>query len=225
MGFLIPGSLVRVQPGVLKSTGKPVPFSFQVRQSFVATTPILKNPQICTGRRSLGDGVGLVFGTRQQPARSCPLGGHGRRANIDLRGPRAQLLPKGINGRERPVSAGRQSAGPSASPRLAVLLSQLLRDFAHQRPVPGSNRVPKPLLENGGRGVLVAKGSGDLRRHREAESLVHGIARSPELKILRLALQHVCVALNVEGRPTRSGKPWTKQVVNKVLGRGSGVRT
>ena len=51
LNSLIPGSLVRVQPGVLKSTGKPLLFSFQERGSFVAPTPILKNPQICTGRR------------------------------------------------------------------------------------------------------------------------------------------------------------------------------
>ena len=49
MGFLIPGSLVRVQPGVLKSTGKPVLFSFQMRGSFVGPASILKNPQIRTG--------------------------------------------------------------------------------------------------------------------------------------------------------------------------------
>jgi aryl-alcohol dehydrogenase-like predicted oxidoreductase len=49
MGFLIPGSLVRVQPGVLRSTGKPVLFSFQGRDSFGVPTSILKNPQIRTG--------------------------------------------------------------------------------------------------------------------------------------------------------------------------------
>jgi hypothetical protein len=43
MGFLIPGSLVRVQPGVLKSTGKPVLFSCQARGSFVAPASILKS--------------------------------------------------------------------------------------------------------------------------------------------------------------------------------------
>lgn len=36
----------------------------------------------------------------------------------------------------------------------------------------------------------------------------------------RRSLQHVCDALNGEGRPTRSGKLWTKQVVSKILGRG-----
>jgi len=41
--------LVRVQPGVEKSTGKLVLFSFQVMASFVAPASILKNPQICTG--------------------------------------------------------------------------------------------------------------------------------------------------------------------------------
>ena len=37
----------------------------------------------------------------------------------------------------------------------------------------------------------------------------------------RRSLQKVCDALNAEARPTRSGKPWTKQVVNRILGRGS----
>jgi hypothetical protein len=67
MGFLIPGSRVRVSAGVLKSTGKPVLFSFQARGSFVAPTPILKNPQICTGSEGPGGGFGQVFGTRCQP--------------------------------------------------------------------------------------------------------------------------------------------------------------
>ena len=39
----------------------------------------------------------------------------------------------------------------------------------------------------------------------------------------RRSLQKVCEALNGEGRPTRSGKPWTKQVVNKIVARGSAV--
>jgi hypothetical protein len=132
--FLIPGSLVRVQPGVLQKLAGTMPahreptevgqakrgtmprlcvktvrwfessrayekhwqtsaFLFSGTTGFRRPAPILKNPQICTWRRSLGDGVGLVFRTRQQPSRSCPLGGHGRRANEDLRGPRGQLLP------------------------------------------------------------------------------------------------------------------------------------
>jgi DNA invertase Pin-like site-specific DNA recombinase len=33
----------------------------------------------------------------------------------------------------------------------------------------------------------------------------------------RRSLQQVCDALNGEGRPTRSGKPWTKQVVSRIL--------
>ena len=39
----------------------------------------------------------------------------------------------------------------------------------------------------------------------------------------RRSLQQVCDALNGEGRPTRSGKPWTKQVINRIMGRGSGA--
>ena len=36
----------------------------------------------------------------------------------------------------------------------------------------------------------------------------------------RRSLQQVCDALNAEGRPSRTGKPWTKGVVNRILGRG-----
>jgi len=39
----------------------------------------------------------------------------------------------------------------------------------------------------------------------------------------RRSLQKVCDALNVEARPTRSGKAWTKQVVSKILARGFGA--
>jgi DNA invertase Pin-like site-specific DNA recombinase len=41
----------------------------------------------------------------------------------------------------------------------------------------------------------------------------------------RRSLQQVCDALNAEGLPTRSGKPWTKQAVNRILGRGSKAGT
>ena len=35
----------------------------------------------------------------------------------------------------------------------------------------------------------------------------------------RRSLQQVCDALNTEGLPTRTGKPWTKGVVSRILGR------
>ena len=35
----------------------------------------------------------------------------------------------------------------------------------------------------------------------------------------RRSLQQVCDALNTEGRPSRTGPPWTKGVVNRILGR------
>lgn len=35
----------------------------------------------------------------------------------------------------------------------------------------------------------------------------------------RRSLQQVCDALNAEGRSSRTGKPWTKGVVNRILGR------
>jgi DNA invertase Pin-like site-specific DNA recombinase len=36
----------------------------------------------------------------------------------------------------------------------------------------------------------------------------------------RRSLQQICDALNAEGLSTRTGKPWTKGVVNRILGRG-----
>jgi hypothetical protein len=41
----------------------------------------------------------------------------------------------------------------------------------------------------------------------------------------RRTLQQVCIALSAEGRPTRTGKLWTKQLVNRILGQGSGAGT
>ena len=35
----------------------------------------------------------------------------------------------------------------------------------------------------------------------------------------RRSLQQICDALNAEGLPTRSGKPWTKQAVNRIVRR------
>jgi DNA invertase Pin-like site-specific DNA recombinase len=35
----------------------------------------------------------------------------------------------------------------------------------------------------------------------------------------RRSLKKICDALNAEGRPTRCGKPWTKQAVNRISGR------
>jgi DNA invertase Pin-like site-specific DNA recombinase len=54
----------------------------------------------------------------------------------------------------------------------------------------------------------------------ETETLarIRELRRKPP-KGRRLSLQRVCDALNAEGRPARSGKPWTKQVVNRILGR------
>jgi len=48
---------------------------------------------------------------------------------------------------------------------------------------------------------------------------IHDLRRKPP-KGRRRSLQQICVVLNTEGRPTRSGKPWTKQAVNRILGRG-----
>ena len=60
----------------------------------------------------------------------------------------------------------------------------------------------------------------------EAETLarIRELRRKPR-KGKRRSLQQVCVALNAEGRPTRSGKPWTKQAVNRILRRGTGAGT
>lgn len=54
----------------------------------------------------------------------------------------------------------------------------------------------------------------------EAETLarIRELIRKPP-RGKRRSLQQVCVALNAEGRPTRSGKPWTKQAVNRIARR------
>ena len=55
----------------------------------------------------------------------------------------------------------------------------------------------------------------------EAETLarIRELRRKPR-KGKRRSLQQVCDELNAEGRPSRTGKPWTKQVVNRILERG-----
>jgi DNA invertase Pin-like site-specific DNA recombinase len=55
----------------------------------------------------------------------------------------------------------------------------------------------------------------------EAETLarIRDLRRKPP-NGRRRSLQQVCDALNAERLATRSGKPWTKQVVNRILGRG-----
>jgi DNA invertase Pin-like site-specific DNA recombinase len=55
----------------------------------------------------------------------------------------------------------------------------------------------------------------------ETETLarIRQLRRKPP-KGRRLSLQKVCDVLSAEGRPTRTRKPWTKQVVNRILGRG-----
>jgi DNA invertase Pin-like site-specific DNA recombinase len=60
----------------------------------------------------------------------------------------------------------------------------------------------------------------------EAETLarIRELRRKPPYG-RRKSLQQVCVALNAEERPTRSGKPWSKQAVNRLLGRGAGPGT
>jgi DNA invertase Pin-like site-specific DNA recombinase len=54
----------------------------------------------------------------------------------------------------------------------------------------------------------------------EAETLarIKELRRKPPYG-RRRSLQQVCDALNAEGLPTRSGQPWTKQVVNRILDR------
>jgi DNA invertase Pin-like site-specific DNA recombinase len=54
----------------------------------------------------------------------------------------------------------------------------------------------------------------------EAETLarIRELRRKPPYG-RRRSLQQVCDYLNAEGLPTRCGKPWTRQVVNRIMGR------
>ena len=60
----------------------------------------------------------------------------------------------------------------------------------------------------------------------EAETLstFRELRRKPSYE-QRRSLQQIYDALNAEGLPTRSGKPWTKHVMNKLLGRRLSART
>jgi len=60
----------------------------------------------------------------------------------------------------------------------------------------------------------------------EAETLarIRELRRTPP-NGRRLSLRQVCDTLNAEGLATRSGKPWSKQAMNRILGRVSGGRT
>lgn len=54
----------------------------------------------------------------------------------------------------------------------------------------------------------------------EAETLarIRVLQRKPPAK-RRPSLQRICDALNTEGLPTRTGRPWTKQSLNRILRR------
>jgi hypothetical protein len=54
-----------------------------------------------------------------------------------------------------------------------------------------------------------------LARIRELHRKPHGHRRR--------SLQQICDTLNAEGVPTRSGKPWTRQVIRRIINRGLSV--
>lgn len=60
----------------------------------------------------------------------------------------------------------------------------------------------------------------------EAETLarIRALRRKPPAG-RRPSLQQICDALNTEGLPTRTGRPWTKQSLNRILRRHSDART
>jgi hypothetical protein len=105
--------------------------------SFVASSGILKNPQICTGLRA----GRLTLDPEQVPDLAAKIPG------------------------QKPHAVHRENTG---SARLAILPGKFLGDLTHQLPIPRADGLPQSLLQDCGRGVLMAKGSGDLRRHREA---------------------------------------------------------
>jgi DNA invertase Pin-like site-specific DNA recombinase len=59
---------------------------------------------------------------------------------------------------------------------------------------------------------------GTLPGEPETLSRIRELRRKPPLG-RRRSLQQICDELNAEGRPTRSGKPWKKQSLNRILGR------
>jgi DNA invertase Pin-like site-specific DNA recombinase len=64
---------------------------------------------------------------------------------------------------------------------------------------------------------------GSMPGETETMTRIQELRRRPP-KGKRRSLQQVCDSLNAEGRPTRSGKPWTKQAVSRILERGLRAR-
>jgi DNA invertase Pin-like site-specific DNA recombinase len=60
---------------------------------------------------------------------------------------------------------------------------------------------------------------GTLRGEPETLSRIRELRRKPPLG-RRRSLQQICDQLNAEGRSTRSGKPWKKQSIHRILARG-----
>jgi len=60
------------------------------------------------------------------------------------------------------------------------------------------------------------KPSGNLPGEAETLARIRELRRKPPYG-RRRSLQQVCGCLNAEGLPTQSGKPWTKQSVNRIL--------
>jgi DNA invertase Pin-like site-specific DNA recombinase len=86
--------------------------------------------------------------------------------------------------------------------RVTVMKLRAARERARVRGQRCEGRKPFGALP--GETVTLARIRG-LRRRRPA-------GRFP-------SLQQICDALNAEGRPTRTGKPWTKQSLNRILKR------
>lgn len=138
MGFLIPGSLVRVQPGVLKSTGFRVLFSFQARGSFVAPASILKSVpgrRGCerSGSRPPPKGLQALFEMLRRSRLRAPSLAEFLKSTVDQVG-RIQILH---HFRPHDVALGEPKAHRAPRPQQNGIRQMALRRWESPRP-PGT---------------------------------------------------------------------------------------
>lgn len=80
-------------------------------------------------------------------------------------------------------------------------------------------RAARERLRSRGKRCEGRKPFGSRPGEQEALARIRELYRKPHAH-RRRSLQQICDVLNVEGISTRSGKPWTRQVVRRIVGRG-----
>lgn len=85
-------------------------------------------------------------------------------------------------------------------------------------------RAARERLRGRGRRCEGRKPFGSRPGERKALARIRELYRKPHGH-RRRSLQQICDTLNIEGIPTRTGKPWTRQVIRRIVGRGFAAST